>query len=262
MTNSAPIFGLGMSLILALSSCSSSGDGEPLTAVEAARILEALPGLCPEANVSVQSTGEPRAFSEGRAEISQPGFSQIDCGIETGPMSLFIFASGQEKSQAQQFACLNFAASNPELVNGELTGKDWEVIWLTGNNWEGFVFDYPPDEVASALGGQASPRRDICIPYVQEMVLVAANPLAPEPDLSRALEYLTAVGYPQSEREGLVKVLNLFCKFLSTMDEESVIGAFAEGQAGALFTEKQAKQFIEALKFGNYDCTKHKVEDD
>lgn len=253
---------ISTALVFSVSACSVSSGSEPLTVVAASKVLQDLPGLCPEIDVKLEASGEPRAFTAGGKEIANPGFTHITCGPEATQTSLFIFADKNDKAQAQEFACLNFAASNPNLVNDELSGEDWDVNWLNGTNWEGFAFGYPPEEVAEALGGKSSPRRDTCLPHVDAMIAVASSPLAPEPELERALTYLYALGYPAKDREGLISVLNLFCGLLATMDEQTLISSFAGDNANAIVTRKEAEQFIAALERGNYDCSKHKVKND
>jgi hypothetical protein len=133
---------------------------------------------------------------------------------------------------------------------------------MTGETWEGFSFDYSPSEIASALGGSVVPRRELCAPLSSEMVTVAANPLAPDADLEKSLTYLRAVAYLDQTDEELTLALDLFCDILSTIDEEEVLQRFAENRKGALFTGDQAEDFVAALNYGGFDCTKDSVIED
>jgi hypothetical protein len=251
---------LSLPALVLVAACSST---EPVSVTSAAEALETLPDLCSDTRVTFTEGQPARAFTEGGREISSPSSSQVTCADGEKPeTSLFIYENATEREAANEYACLNFAASNPEKVDIDLSDDEWDTEWMTGETWEGFSFDYSPSEIASALGGSVVPRRELCAPLSSEMVTVAANPIAPDADLEKSLTYLRAVAYLDQTDEELTLALDLFCDILSTIDEEEVLQRFAENREGALFTGDQAEDFVAALNYGGFDCTKDSVIED
>ncbi len=151
--------------------------------------------------------------------------------------------------------CLERARRVPEKVDEGLSDGEFDKEEISGANWRGIAFDSSAEELASALGGQVLTEREICEPFVEEMLIVAGNPLAPEPnpDLARVSLLTAGVGFENYDNETLDTVLDLYCGFLGSDTEAEIIEKSTTG-SDALMSVEQTEAIFEALRFGDYTC--------
>lgn len=233
-----------------------SGNSEPMTVSRAAEALATLPDLCKEPQVEFVEAGEPQVLAEGGEALTKPSMTMVSCDLDGKVMtSIFVFDTPEDLKLSQKMACLTFASTNPDLVDEALSDEEWDVKWINGTNWEAFTFDYPPSEIATALGGTVTERRANCIESADEMVAIAANPQPQGPDEAKAVTYLVASGLFSDWTEDLMKEqLQTFCGYLTTMTDDEVRDGFAKDLPGALISSAQADALVSAVRLGNYDC--------
>ena len=239
-----------------LAGCSSSS-GSTLGVTEAAEKFGAVAGLCEDPDVEYINAGEEVQFTEDGSSYTRPSYSKISCpsGSDINMTFVWVMDSAEEKTLDTQMGCLERARQVPEKVDEDLSDSEFDEERISGANWRGVALDSSPEELASALGGQVLSLREICEPFVEEMLIVAANPLAPEPnpELARVSLLTAGVGFENYDNETLDTVLDLYCGFLGSDTEEEIIEKSTTG-SDALMSVEQTEAIFEALRFGDYTC--------